>query len=249
MGTADNLERELPYLRRYTRAVTGSSMQGDALVETALAPFRKSGAEAVDRVGLFRRVEEMINAAFPEKTATVGMDPASRSRRALLLTVMEGFPVSDAATIMACDAAEVSELVRAAENDLPEALATTVFVIEDEPLVAAHITQIASDLGHTVLGQAVTRDQAVERCLALKPKLLLADIQLADGSSGADAAAIITETLNIPVVFITAYPQLLLASRDGEPAYLIPKPFRNEMVKAVIGQALLQKAAVCAERK
>lgn len=248
MGIADSLERELPYLRRYARAVAGGGMQGDALVDTALAPLRQSGDETLDRVGFFVRVEDTIRASLLNKTETADLDPASRSRRALLLTAVEGFPVSDAATIMRCDTAEIGQLVHDAEQDLTEALATTVFIIEDEPLVAAHITQIAAELGHTVIGQAITLDQAVERCLALKPKLLLADVQLADGSSGADAAAIITETLDIPVVFITAHPQKLLTGRAGEPVYLIPKPFRPDMVKAVIGQALLQNATVRAAR-
>ncbi|RIJ31810.1 response regulator [Henriciella algicola] len=243
MGVADNLERELPYLRRYARAVTGSSQRGDAIVEAAISSLIANEDPADDRLGFFTNLEAAIRDALPDPQAAAGLDPASRSRRALLLTSMEGFPVSDAATILGCGAEEVGELMIEAEQELTRSLQTSVFVMEDEPLVAAHISQIVSELGHDVVGQAVTRDQAVERCRALKPNLLLADVQLADGSSGADAAAIITEELGIPVVFITAYPQKLLMGRDGEPVYLIAKPFRPDMVKAVVSQALIQKLA------
>ncbi|HIG22235.1 MAG TPA: response regulator [Henriciella marina] len=240
MGVADNLERELPYLRRYARAVTGSSQRGDALVEVAIASLISEQGPAVDRLGFFTKLETAIRDTLPEATDAAGSDPASRSRRALLLTAMEGFPVSETATILGCETDEVGELMVEAENELTRSLQTTVFVMEDEPLVAAHISQIVSELGHEVVGQAVTRDQAIERCRALKPNLLLADVQLADGSSGAEAATIITEELGIPVVFITAYPQKLLMGREGEPVYLIPKPFRPDMVKAVVSQALIQ---------
>ena len=240
MGVADNLERELPYLRRYARAVTGSSERGDAIVEAAISSLIARQDPANDRLGFFTNLEAAIREAVPEAKDGAEPDPASRSRRALLLTAMEGFPLSDAATILGCETDEFGALMVKAEQELTRSLQTSVFVMEDEPLVAAHISQIVTELGHEVVGQAVTRDQAVERCRALKPNLLLADVQLADGSSGADAAAIITEELGIPVVFITAYPQKLLRGHEGEPVYLIAKPFRPDMVKAVVSQALMQ---------
>jgi DNA-binding NarL/FixJ family response regulator len=155
---------------------------------------------------------------------------------------MEGFTLEDAARIMGADASTVSDFVADAEDELKASLATDVFIIEDEALVAAHIAQIAKQMGHRIIGQAVTRETAVEACLANPPALLLADVQLADGSSGAEAAREITDQLDIPVIFITAYPQRLLKGERGEPAFLIPKPFRPDMVKAVISQALIQKA-------
>lgn len=234
MGAADNLEREMPYLRRYARAVTGSGEQGDAIVEQALVPALEAGHQGLGRVELFSKVEAELRSV---ETAT------SEARRALLLTAMEGFSLSDTAAIMQRGPADVTALIAEAEQGLTEALATDVFIMEDEPLVAAHIAQIARELGHTVIGQAVTRSDAVEKCRELRPSVLLADVQLADGSSGAEAADEIVAALGIPVIFITAFPQKLLAGKQGEPVYLIPKPFRPDMVKAVISQALIQQDA------
>jgi DNA-binding LytR/AlgR family response regulator len=67
---------------------------------------------------------------------------------------------------------------------------------------------------------------------------VLADIQLADGSSGLDAVNEILTNIDTPVIFITAFPERLLTGDKPEPAFLITKPFRPETVKATISQAL-----------
>jgi DNA-binding LytR/AlgR family response regulator len=66
----------------------------------------------------------------------------------------------------------------------------------------------------------------------------LADIQLADGSSGIDAVRDILADVSAPVIFITAFPERLLTGERPEPAFLITKPFDPATVKATIGQAL-----------
>jgi CheY-like chemotaxis protein len=68
--------------------------------------------------------------------------------------------------------------------------------------------------------------------------MVLADIQLADGSSGIDAVNDILAESPIPVIFITAFPERLLTGERPEPAFLVTKPFNPEMVKALISQAL-----------
>ena len=71
-----------------------------------------------------------------------------------------------------------------------------------------------------------------------KPGLVLADVRLADGSNGMDAASDILRSFDIPVIFITAFPEHLLTGERPEPAFMITKPFKEEAVKALIGQAL-----------
>lgn len=77
-----------------------------------------------------------------------------------------------------------------------------------------------------------------------KPELVLADIQLADGSSGIDAVNRILATKNLPVIFITAFPERLLTGERTEPTFLITKPFLPDMVKALVSQALFFNTAV-----
>jgi CheY-like chemotaxis protein len=111
-------------------------------------------------------------------------------------------------------------------------------IIEDEPLIAIDIEQMVEGLGHRVTGIARTRDEAIALFRAAKPSMVLADIQLADGSSGIDAVNEILKTSPIPVIFITAFPERLLTGERPEPTFLVTKPFNPEMVKALISQAL-----------
>jgi hypothetical protein len=67
---------------------------------------------------------------------------------------------------------------------------------------------------------------------------VLADIQLADGSSGIEAVNDILGISGVPIVFITAYPERLLTGERPEPTFLITKPFAPENVKAITSQAL-----------
>jgi CheY-like chemotaxis protein len=87
-------------------------------------------------------------------------------------------------------------------------------------------------------GIARTHSEAISAVKKKQPGLILADIQLADGSSGLDAVNEMLASFSAPVIFITAYPERLLTGERPEPAFLITKPFQPETVKAVISQAL-----------
>lgn len=135
-----------------------------------------------------------------------------------------------------------------AVQDIYRQTATTVLIIEDEPLIAMDLEHIVSDLGHHVLAIAPTRTAAVEAARAERPGLVLADIQLADGSSGIDAVRDILSSFAVPVIFITAYPERLLMGKRPEPTFLITKPFGPAQVKAAVSQALFfERAAQLAE--
>ncbi len=105
-------------------------------------------------------------------------------------------------------------------------------------MIAADIEALVRELGHDVLDIAATRREATEAAERNRPGLVLADIQLADGSSGIDAVKDILARFDVPVIFITAFPERLLTGERPEPTFLITKPFQPETVKAAIGQAL-----------
>jgi CheY-like chemotaxis protein len=163
---------------------------------------------------------------------------APRSRQAFLLTALEGFTPSEAAQILDADFAEVEKLIAEAQSEIDAELATDVLIIEDEPVIAADIEALVKELGHTVVDIAATRSEAVDAVARKQPGLVLADIQLADGSSGIDAVKDILSRFDVPVIFITAFPERLLTGERPEPTFLITKPFQPETVKAAIGQAL-----------
>ena len=160
------------------------------------------------------------------------------SRQALLLTAMEGFTAQATSQIMGVSPDEVEELVSSAQSEIDDDLATQVLIIEDEPVIAVDLENLVRSLGHTVTSVARTRSEAVAAAQSKKPGLVLADIQLADGSSGIDAVNEILASTPVPVIFITAFPERLLTGERPEPAFLVTKPFNPDMVKALISQAL-----------
>ncbi|CKY25605.1 two-component response regulator [Mycobacterium tuberculosis] len=89
-----------------------------------------------------------------------------------------------------------------------------------------------------MIGVARTHTDAIALAKSKRPGLILADIQLADGSSGLDAVNELLKSFEVPVVFITAYPERFLTGERPEPAFLISKPFQPAMVSAVASQAL-----------
>ena len=66
-------------------------------------------------------------------------------------------------------------------------LAEVIADASRRPRVALDIESIVQELGHEVVAIADTKDTAVEAAMEHRPDLVLADIQLADGSSGIDA--------------------------------------------------------------
>jgi len=112
-------------------------------------------------------------------------------------------------------------------------------VIEDEAIIAMDISAIVSDIGHKVTGIARTRSEASHLAAARRPDLILADIQLADQSSGIDAVNdILAQFEHIPVIFITAFSERLLTGKRPEPAFLITKPFTEEQLRSAVSQAM-----------
>ena len=258
MSLGDQVAANLPYLRRYARALTGSQGTGDAFVrqtlEAALADESlKASLGEGGRVPLYQafnkvwssaymQVDDAGPAAMPAAHEGGAQDRLARitplNRQALLLTTLEDFSSAEAGEIMGIDAGEVDSLVSEAVSEIDRESATSVLIIEDEPLISMQLEDLVRSLGHDICGTAATRTQAQEVVAERTPGLVLADIQLADGSSGLDAVADILAMGSVPVIFITAYPERLLTGDRPEPTYLITKPFQEATVRTAISQAL-----------
>ena len=239
------LAPELPFLRRYARAITGSSTLGDAAVRTMLEALLEApeafNTDRPARLELYR-IFHHLWAEPTRQLSIVGAPTATldaRSRQALMLTAVEGFNVAEASLILGDHEASVAENVKKAREAIAELLISDVLVIEDEAIIALHIRMIVKELGHNVVGVARTHREAVELARTTNPELILADISLADGSSGVDAVRDILTESDVPVIFITAFPERLLTGERMEPTYLITKPFEPEVLVATIGQALM----------
>jgi len=244
MSLKSELAPQLPYLRRYARALTGSQTHGDAAVREFLsallaAPEQYETSENA-RIGLYRAFHRLWNGQ-----ASVGAEGGTISglslhhRQSLLLTTIEEFSVEDAASIVGSSTEEISAGIKEARQAIAGDVGARVLIIEDEAIIALHIRTIVEEMGHEVIGVAQTRSEAVNLGTEARPDLVLADISLADGSSGIDAVKDLLAVMDVPVIFITAFPERLLTGARPEPTYLVTKPFISETVAATIGQALL----------
>lgn len=251
------LAPHLPYVRRYARALTGSQQAGDRIVRATLeavvaAPeaFPRDIDPRLGLYGLFETLWQASHEAGGDEALSVAdsnMDLAVQnrlsvvtplSRRALLLTTMEGFSTADTAHLLRVEESEVDDLVSDALSDIGGMAPARILIIEDEPMIAMDIQDIVEESGHSVTGTASTRDEALRLYGETPPDLVLADIQLADNSSGIDAVNDMWADRPVPVIFITAFPERLLTGEKPEPAFLITKPFQRAAVKAAMAQAL-----------
>lgn len=243
-----SIVKQLPFLRRYARALSGTQRAGDLLVQETLQAILDGKIQinpgASPRVALYRA----FHGVWQRRTGAAG-DAASRaderlqaldvgSRVALLLTAMEGFTYAEVASILSTSIDDVEAQVIAAQREIDRQIATRVLIIEDEWVIALDLKTLVTEMGHEVIGVAPTHKKAVELARSGDFGLVLADIQLADGSSGIDAVTDILSHFNVPVIFITAFPDRLLTGERPEPTYLITKPFLSETVKATVAQAL-----------
>ena len=243
---------QLPLLRRYARALSGDQGGGDAhvvaMLESLIADPSLWDRALEPRLATYRLFSKIWNANPMNLAADSGGSGEVADRRieaitplprqAFLLTAVEGFSPSEGAAILSMDAVEFAALLDSAGRQIGAEVASRVLVIEDEPIIAMDLEALVEGLGHTVVGNARTRTEAVEMATRERPGLVLADIRLADGSSGLDAVDDILAAFDVPVIFITAYPESLLTGERPEPTFLIAKPFREDMVKAVVSQAL-----------
>ena len=255
MSLGQSVAPHLPYLRRYGRSISGSQQNGDALVaqmlETLVAHPDAVDPDADLRIQLYRMVHDKFG-LMAERIAPDGEAAQSEmaiadarlrripslARQALLLTAVEGFNVEDAGRIIGRDAEAVRALIHDATDEIERQTRARILIIEDEPIIAMDIEMIVRDLGHEVVAVATTHSEAVDEAQKHQPGLVLADIQLADNSSGIEAVQEILSDVKLPVIFITAFPERLLTGDRPEPAFLLTKPYQPATLRAAISQVL-----------
>jgi len=254
MSLSKDISPYLPFLRRFARALSGSQPSGDNYVAAVLESIivdptilRDRGDIRIALYGAFCKLWNSISVNRAQTPPPGGWEATIQdrlgnisgpARQVFLLQSVEGFSKWETAQILGKSEAEVAALNDEANRQISEMIASDILIIEDEPLIAIDLEDIVTSLGHRSTGIARTRQDAVRMARESAPKLVLSDIHLADGSSGIDAVNDILKDFDVPVIFITAFPERLLTGERPEPAFLITKPFSPDMVKALIAQAL-----------
>jgi DNA-directed RNA polymerase specialized sigma24 family protein len=251
MSLSEEIAPHLPYLRRFARALSGSQASGDAYVvatlEAIVADASIFPTDVRPKIGLYRTFLALWNTVGENRNKSRPVASAAernleaitpRPRQAFLLRTVEGFSLEETAAVLGLPVEEARQLIDEAGREIADQVATDVLIIEDEPVIAMDLETLVEEMGHRVVATARTHKEAVNSAREHRPGLVLADIQLADGSSGIDAVNEMIMSFSVPVIFITAYPERLLTGERPEPAFLITKPFQIDTVKAAVSQAL-----------
>ena len=218
-ATQQELIAALPYARRFARALTGSQGEGDGLVGRAI-PRMPDHLPA--RLGFYAAITRLMrdHAAGAEAPGLTLVQ-----RQLLLLTALEELSLADAARVLGMTPEVAAEEVRQARHDLRQVAATDILIIEDEPVIAMDLQMLVQGCGHRVAGVAMTEREAVRLAAQRPVGLILADVNLGRGGSGIYAVRTILDSAQTPVIFVTAYPELLLTAEGLEPAFIVRKPF------------------------
>jgi len=112
-----------------------------------------------------------------------------------------------------------------------------ILIVEDEPLIAWSLADMAEDLGDDVIGPVATELEAVDEATREHPDAILMDLRLSGGGSGLSAARRIRATVETPIIFCTAYAgetglseEMMAVPRSA----LIAKPVqRNQLERAL----------------
>ena len=256
--TNDTLTEEiganLPYLRRYARALTGKRTTGDtyaaATLEAILEDRELYQDDISPKVALFQVFHAIWSSsgmpvdAISDDVLTAQADKHLKSlttntREALLLHTIEEFSVSEVAQVMRVNEEEAKSYIDKGVEEMNSSVSGNVMIIEDEAIIAMDLESIVAEMGHKVTGVARTKADSIDLAAQETPDLILSDIQLADNSSGIDAVKEILDRIgDRPVIFITAFPERLLTGEGSEPAFLISKPYSEEQVRSAVSQAM-----------
>ena len=241
----DDLIKVLPYARRYARALSGTQSMGDGIVAESLRALLDGDGDSDAGMEPRHLLYAMVTRRFMAGVETGGIKLAQpngaldlEQRVLLLLNSLEEVPVEIAARIMEVPHERASQRLRDARGHLRSAAAADVLIIEDEPIIAMDIEELVRGCGHNVIGVAATEAEAFEIAGRSRPGLILADINLGLGGDGAAAVARIVAQHQVPVIFVTAYPERLLTGETVEPAFVITKPFEPVTLAIATYQAV-----------
>lgn len=120
-----------------------------------------------------------------------------------------------------------------------------ILIVEDETIIARDIQAQLEGMGYAVAGRAVAGQEAVALADALRPDLVLMDIQLAGPMDGIVAAQAIRDQFFIPVIFLSAFAAdaIIARAKLTEPYGYILKPFSERELHTVIEMALYKHQA------
>ncbi len=115
-----------------------------------------------------------------------------------------------------------------------------ILIVEDERIVAKDLEHRLTELNYEIAASVSSGEEALRAASETWPDVALMDIMLAGELKGTEAARLIWEQLQIPVVYLTAYAdeRTLNEAKRSMPLAYILKPWRPEQIHAALQIAL-----------
>ena len=119
-------------------------------------------------------------------------------------------------------------------------MSARILIVEDEWITAEDLSDILAELGYTVVGVVATGEDAIARAEESRPDLALMDIRIKGNMDGTEAARLLRQRFNIPVIYLTAHAdnETVKRAKAAEPLGYITKPFQEGELHASIEIAL-----------
>jgi CheY-like chemotaxis protein len=245
----EQLTQTLPYLRRYARALTGSTSGGDDLVAIVLRSVMENGgaaAAADDALTLYAMLNRAFDGREGKPEVEAGAHPIERAlaglpelqRRLFLLVNVEELAPLDAAVVLDLRPQQANDLLDAAQDAMRAALIANILIVEDDAIIAFDLAETVRGMGHQVCGTAATMDAALAAAQASQPSLALMDLRLAHGDSGITTAQALRRRSDLPIIFVTAFGDELTRRGLAHLGPVIQKPFTREQIERAITQAV-----------
>ncbi len=235
-------------IRQFARAVCADRLIGDELMRLTMADFPRP---VLDRGSALSWLKSFVSnwqryagephdtqAPFSEEALKAALPPPpNRDRLILLLADVLGLTPSEAVEVVGPPNPSTDRLA-AARVALTIPAETDVLVVEDDPLTAADIGATVARLGAESVRIAKSANEAIEAARAHRPDIILTDYDLDGDQTGVDAVRAIRQTYDCPVIFVSAYPDDILIGQEGEPDFVITKPYSVLALRAAIAHAL-----------
>lgn len=121
-----------------------------------------------------------------------------------------------------------------------------ILIVEDEVIVSKYIESCLTNLGYEITGVFASGEEAVANAEEHNPNLILMDIRLSGKMNGTEAAVKITEMMDVPIVFLTAYTdeKTIEMAKDSDPYGYLVKPFYEKELQTTIEMALHKHSKV-----
>jgi len=115
-----------------------------------------------------------------------------------------------------------------------------ILIVEDEVLVATDIEESLESLGYQIQEAVVTGPEAIAEVERNLPDLILMDINLKGKMTGIEAATMISQNHNVPIIYLTANADMstINKAKVALPYGYIIKPFTDKDLQTNIEIAL-----------